>query len=90
MKGRPRKPLTQNMKDAIEKYKEGNLEKTCLDLKEALEHYAGEPFETNDTYLNIFDLITVKGSVTEFDSDIFTETARECLERNKEILEGLE
>ncbi len=47
----------------------------------ALEHYAGEPFDTNDIYLDIFDLIKHCGAVTEFDSDTFALRARQALEK---------
>ncbi len=53
------------------------LKKENALLEECREHYAGEPFNTNDIYMDIFDLIKVKGSVTEFDSDKFAEKAIE-------------
>lgn len=63
-----------------------NLRDTNEKLRGCVTHYAGEPFETNDIYMDIFDLIIVKGSVITFDSDKFSENARQCL---KEI-EGKE
>lgn len=51
-------------------------------LREAVRHYAGVPFKTNDIYMDIFDLFTVvNSSVTEFDSDTFKTKAVEALKK---------
>jgi len=60
-------------------------------------HYSGEPFETNDIYLDIFDLIKVDGKehrsgTLEFDNDKFSKVARsldqdETYQECKKLLE---
>jgi len=55
-------------------------------LIEMAKHYAGEPFVTNDIYMDIFDLFkVVNGSVTEFDSEKFSELARQTLTKVREL-----
>jgi len=52
-------------------------------LRGGLRHYAGEPFETNDIYMDIFDLFEVvngvNGSVASFDNDKFAALAIKVL-----------
>jgi len=64
-------------------------EKKNAILMEAVTHYAGEPFDTNDIYLDIWDLIKqVSPSVREFDSDTFKEKAVKALEKIKQLEAG--
>lgn len=75
------------------KYKELELELKItklltenMKLRDCVRHYAGEPFEKNDLYLDIFDLITVHSeSRIDFDSITFSAYARKTL---KEIQKG--
>lgn len=53
------------------------LERKLAKAKEALKHYSNE--EDNETYLDVFDCIKVKGSCTEFDDVKFGKVARETL-----------
>jgi len=57
-----------------------NKDEIIAKLKSVVEHYAGEPFNTNDIYLDIFDLFKVENSsVRSFDSDKFAERAQSTL-----------
>lgn len=58
-----------------------NLQSQLDEAVEVVSHYAGEPFETNDIYMDIFDLIKVEGSVTEFDEKTFAKRAREFINK---------
>lgn len=61
-----------------------NLKTFIKEACEVIVDYAGEPFEKNDRYVDIFDLIEVKSeSRIDFDSDKFTKRARQFMNTDK-------
>jgi hypothetical protein len=55
-------------------------------LEATVKHYAGEPFKTNDIYMDIFNLFKIENdSVTSFDSDTFALLAVETLKEIEKL-----
>lgn len=63
-----------------------NILASLKKYKGVARYYAGEPFESNNIYLKIFDHFKVAGpSTQEFNSEEFSKVAREALELDQEF-----